>query len=408
MFKELFIKLFNQLRETMPLQVINFFLLVSDTEFLFRSAKSRYRNASLLKKIIIVRTDALGDYVMWQNYLRAIRAFYSAAEYELILLGNSLWTPLAEETGMFKKVIPIDRKRFIKNLEYRSDFINDIRSEHFDILINPVYARDFAVNDSVCRFIRAKRKITLKRDKKAETFIWNMISNKWYSEQVKTEKGFQHELIRSNAMLKHLEIPALPITLPVLINKTSLTFIHKNYFICFPGAGAKRRQWESAKMCEVIQKIFSETDLICYVCGSAGESHLAKMIIDSCSDAAERIIDQTGKTDINSLTEMISQAQFCIGNETGTIHLAGSLNIPSVAIVGGGHFERFMPYPVEVKGSKPIAVFKEMDCFYCSWRCRYVADKNKIVPCISNVTVDIAWKNIKPLLEKDLKLEKAN
>ncbi len=408
MIKELFIKFINQLRETLPLQVINFFLLVSDTEFLFRAAKNRYRNASLLKKVIIVRTDALGDYVIWQNYLRALRAFYSASEYDFYMIGNSLWTSLAEDSGMFKRVIPLERKRFIKNLEYRSDFINDIRSEHYDILINPVFSRDFAVNDSVCRFIRAKRKVTFKRDKKAELFIWNVISDKYYSDLIKSEQGFEHELIRYNILLKYLEIPILPLSLPVLINKTTLTFIPKNYFIFFPGAGAKRRQWELSKACEVIQKIFAETELYCYVCGSSGESYLAEEIINVCNDFAYRFVDQTGKTDLNELKEMISNSQFCIGNETGTIHLAASLNIHSVSVVGGGHFDRFMPYPKEVKGNKPSAVFKEMDCFYCNWRCRYVADKNKIVPCISNVTVDMVWNKIKPLLEKDLKLEKIN
>ena len=405
LIKELFIKFLNQLREIIPLQIINFFLLVSDTEFLYKGAKNRYRNASLLKKIIIVRTDALGDYVLWQNYLRALKAFYGPDEYEFILIGNSLWTSLAEDTGYFKKVIPLHRKRFIKNLEYRSDFINEIRSEHFDLLINPVFSRDFAVNDSVCRFIRAKRKITFKRDHKAELFFWNWLSNKWYTDQIKTDQDFERELIRNNALLKHLEIPLLPVSLPVLINKTSLSFIPKNYFIYFPGAGAQRRQWELLKACELIKKIFSSTDLSCYVCGSENESYLAEELINSCSDNKERFKDQTGKTDLLQLKEMISNSQFCIGNETGTIHLAASLNVPSVSVVGGGHFERFMPYPDEVKGNKPAAVFKEMDCFYCNWRCRYVADKHEVVPCISNVTTDMVWLKVKPLLTKDRKLE---
>lgn len=408
MLKELFIKLLNQLRETLPLQIINFFLLISDTEFLFKSSKSRYRNASLLKKIIIVRTDALGDYVLWQNYLRAVRAFYSVAEYDLILLGNSQWTVLAEESGIFKKVIPVERKRFIKNLEYRSEFINDIRSEHFDILLNPVFARDFAVNDSICRFIRAKRKISYKRDKKAELFFWNYISNKWYNELVRSEKVFENELVRSNTFLRYLKIPEMPLSLPVLLNKTKFNFVPKNYFICFPGAGAKRRQWEPEKICGLLNKIFAVTDLSCYICGSQNESYLAEEILNSCSDFSARIKDQTGKTDLPGLNEMISHALFCIGNETGTVHLAASLNVPAVAITGGGHFGRFMPYPEEVKGNKPEAVFHKMECYYCSWRCRYVAEKNAVVPCISNVSVDMVWEKVKLLLEKDRKLENVN
>jgi len=68
-----------------------------------------------------------------------------------------------------------------------------------------------------------------------------------------------------------------------------------------------------------------------------------------------------------------------------------------VAILGGGHFGRFLPYVVipEKKKHLPAVVFHKMDCFGCEWDCQFVSF-GELVPGVGRVGV----KEVKKVLEE--------
>ena len=96
---------------------------------------------------------------------------------------------------------------------------------------------------------------------------------------------------------------------------------------------------------------------------------------------------------------MVSDAKFLIGNETSAIHIAAAVRTPSVCILGGGHFGRFIPYKLEKEpdGPLPIPVYYKMTCFNCNWNCIYPIKKGEPTPCIKDITVDHVWKKVKKI-----------
>ena len=71
-----------------------------------------------------------------------------------------------------------------------------------------------------------------------------------------------------------------------------------------------------------------------------------------------------------------------ISNETSAIHIAAALDVQSICILGGGHYGRFTPYPLDSYKKRPISVVNEMFCFQCNWNCYIKHSKNKPFPCI--------------------------
>jgi ADP-heptose:LPS heptosyltransferase len=67
-----------------------------------------------------------------------------------------------------------------------------------------------------------------------------------------------------------------------------------------------------------------------------------------------------------------------IGVETGALHIATALGVPSVGILGGGHFGRFYPW-----GNPAVhrVAASRMDCYGCQWRC--VHGDFRCIPAIS-------------------------
>ena len=96
------------------------------------------------------------------------------------------------------------------------------------------------------------------------------------------------------------------------------------------------------------------------------------------------------------LTNEAALAGWCAG-----IHIAAAVKTPSVCILGGGHFGRFLPYPKNLLGQcEQIVVYKKMDCYGCNWNCVYTKRRNEVVPCVQQIDVDMVIKAVHELLSK--------
>jgi ADP-heptose:LPS heptosyltransferase len=78
---------------------------------------------------------------------------------------------------------------------------------------------------------------------------------------------------------------------------------------------------------------------------------------------------------IRELLSLIANSQLYFGADTGPMHFAAALDIPVLAIFGGGHFARF--YPVAKTG---FIATQELGCFGCGWVCF-----RESAPCIDFV-----------------------
>lgn len=67
---------------------------------------------------------------------------------------------------------------------------------------------------------------------------------------------------------------------------------------------------------------------------------------------------------LQELLSLIANSQLYFGADTGPMHFAAALDIPVLAIFGGGHFARF--YPLAKTG---FIATQELGCFGCGWVC---------------------------------------
>ena len=108
------------------------------------------------------------------------------------------------------------------------------------------------------------------------------------------------------------------------------------------------------------------------------------------------LIDLTGKTSLEEAMVIIINASLVIGVETGLTHLAYLSGVPTVCILGGGHFGRFLPWPEFEDIVK--CVYKPMDCFQCGWKCKYGnLQKGEVPPCILQIPPESVLKAIEKL-----------
>jgi ADP-heptose:LPS heptosyltransferase len=349
-------------------------------------------------RVLLVRPDALGDFILWLDAAKEIRKIYPAGDYEITLLGNSIWSPLAEGMSCFDRIWLIQRRAYLNNPFYRLKLIRRVRSAGFSKAVLVTCSREI-LGDSIIRMSGAPERIGSSGDLANMTKWQKRISDSWYTRLVPVpglsfmELGCNAEFVRGlgsedfRAGIPELHFPRV---IPADLQG-------KEYYVVFPGAGPPDRRWPVQNFSMLSSLIYRATGWVGVICGGRGEESIATALTENC-DAP--LFNLAGQTSLPDLISVIAGARLLIGNETGAIHIAAAVSTPSVCILGGGHYGRFMPYRPERTTSRPLpyVVARNMDCFGCNWRCIYKVARGTAAPCVDGVSVDMAWEGVSSIL----------
>ena len=72
------------------------------------------------------------------------------------------------------------------------------------------------------------------------------------------------------------------------------------------------------------------------------------------------LLNLAGKTNLKEAVYLISQCRLFISNDSGLMHVAGALNIPTIAIFGSTN-----PQTTSPAGNQSIVVHQEVSCSPC-------------------------------------------
>jgi ADP-heptose:LPS heptosyltransferase len=353
------------------------------------------------KKILLVRLDAIGDFVLWLDAVKEIRNHFHSQEYSLTLLGNTLWTPLAETLSYFDFVWDVDRNKFLSNPIYRLKLLSKIRRAGFQVVIHPNYSREFSYGDAVVRISGSVERIGFEGDCSCINPLAKRISDRWYTCLVCAPDITLTELEKNAVFLRELGIKSFKAGLPELPRlDMSVQFYHKDIYVIFPGASNKFKCWPIRRYQELIRLIYKETGWLGVICGGPGEELLGDELLEK---AESPLINLAGRTSLAELVSILSHARFLVSNDTCAVHIATGVSTPSVCILGGGHFGRFLPYSLERETNRPLplVVSNKMDCFKCNWICIHSTPEDEPFPCIASISLDDVWAAVRRVLDRE-------
>jgi len=352
-------------------------------------------------KLLVIKLDAIGDFILWLDFARGLRKLYPAETYEVTLVANQAWGDFAAGIPWFDVVIPIDRMRFILNPFYRFRTLLEIRRQGFEILIDPTFSREFQFSPAVARVCGAARRIAQQGDDGNQRLWQKKLSDGWYDQLFSSSPGIIMELQRNAEFLRALGAVDFKARLPEYKAKTAGKIAGKKpYYILFPGASWDKKQWPVENFSALATRIHQATGWEGALCGGADEMYLSRQILEATDAPLE---DRIGQTSLEELAGLITSAQLLVTNDTSAVHLGAAVATRTVCILGGGQFGRFLPYQVdeETPGRPlPLAVWRNMDCFGCNWQCIYPLDGRQAVPCIAGVSVEKVWQVILENLEE--------
>lgn len=317
--------------------------------FLFDSWVLRKRYPLNKKTLLLVRLDAIGDYVLSRNFFESLRRSEKYQGYSITLCGNVAWKDLAEEfdAGCIDDFIWVERGRLTTSLGYRRDLLSRVQMRGFEVAVQPVHSREFLLGDAVIRASGAPERIGSCGDLLNITRLQKKISDRYYTRLLPASPERLFEFTRNREFFSALLGQNISWPRP-LLNIADRPFGPDKYIVVMPGAGADFRRWAYGNFAEVIRHIAGTVKIRkVFVAGGREDIEAAEEIARRVANDAEAVI-VAGKLTLPEFARLLAGASLLLTNETGAAHIAAAVKTKTISISNGNYFGRWHPYPREI------------------------------------------------------------
>src|SRR5215218_7373516 len=288
-------------------------------------------------KLVVLRANSIGDYLVSLPAIEALRAAYPAAE--LVLLGAD-WHAgfLAGRPGPVDRCLPVPPTAGVRDDRPPSPpatvdrFFDHMRAERFDLAVQ-LQGGGCHSNPFVCRL--GARVTAGSRAPDAPPLDRSV-----------PYAGYQHEIHRFLEVVGL--VGATPVTLEPRLRVTAddrdqaaaaLAADDRPLVVLHPGANDPRRRWPVERLAVVGSELARKGARLAVV-GTAADQRLVGQLLASLDGNAA---DLAGRLGLGGLAGLLEQATLLVGNDSGPRHLAAAVGTATVAVYWGVHLGSYGP-----------------------------------------------------------------
>lgn len=320
----------------------------------------------IIKKLLIIRTGAIGDVVHTTALYRAIKKKYP--ETKIHYMTSELIKPLLEEDETIEKIITIDSK-FKMFSDYTKNMAKIIKEEHYDAVINlqPSLKIRYLV------FLSGIKKQTIYR----KNFKIHSVTNFW-----QTGKKFFPEIEEEKELKLFLPKNSIEFA------KDKTKELKKPLIIINAGGVLSKRQGRTypvEKWIELgnkLQEIYQGTIILT---GAKEDIEILKPL-----EGITNSVNYIGNFSLANSCAIIKEADLMLSGDSGPLHIATALGVKSVGLYGSMPINRTGCY------SCGINIASKKPCVPCNRRkCKYLKKTKKLyAPCMEEISTNEIIKKI--------------
>ncbi|HEY4978277.1 MAG TPA: lipopolysaccharide heptosyltransferase II [Candidatus Acidoferrum sp.] len=295
-------------------------------------------------KIMVRATNWVGDAILALPALRAVRNKFPGAS--IAIVARPYVADIYREQDICDELIPYDPSGVHKGLRGRERLAAELRARKFEVALLLQNAFDAAW---LAWRARIPERIGYARDGRS-LLLTKAIPVPKLGDIRSHEKYYYLELLRRTGWLE-----ALPTVEHIALKISGAQKSHATNTLLAAGArpealrlaigaGASygsAKCWPPERFAELANRFQSECDADIILFGTAGELAVSDAIV---AGMKRKAIDLTGKTAIADLPALLSQCHLFVGNDSGAMHVAAAVGLPTVAVFG----------PTDPEGTAPV------------------------------------------------------
>ncbi|MCZ6774984.1 MAG: glycosyltransferase family 9 protein [Ignavibacteria bacterium] len=327
-----------------------------------------------IKRILLVRTDRLGDVILTLPLLPHLRKCFPDAYVALLL--RRYTGAIAEGNPYVDELLWYDDEQHL--LPFRA-MLQTIRKKRFDavIVVYPTTRLAWLI-------FRAGIPFRIGTGYR----YYSILFNRKVWEHRKDAK--RHEVEYNLMLLKELNCkvegkPEFFIDIPSHVESRVKSLLESSskkvidpMVIIHPGTGGSAREWPAADFGRLAGR-FLANGVQVYITGARGEEQKVQEVLSATGGKA---IPFVGRVDLKELAALIRSASLFVSNSTGPLHLAVAVGTPVVGLYPqhtAMSAKRWGPY----SGRNRVLVPKKpVDCTDC------LRKKDELCSCMASISVE--------------------
>ncbi len=329
--------------------------------------------------ILFIHSEKMGDIIVCLDFFYS---FQKNNDYsKKIILVTEEYLPLLQLFNLDYEILTYEKRKYKYNFVYRFNILKKLIAKGFNTVVNITPERG-SLNDEMTILSSAHKIVGLKSKSPFLTRVVNNIYNKFYSHFINSNSKNIYTILSELNSYFGLSTKTFSF-LPRDYAENKFDGI-KDYILIAPSSSEEFRNWDKYKFRALAKRFSLETKVV--IVGTKRQEEVVDFIIDGSTNVNKYI-------DMNyaDLIRLTHNCKLFIGLDSGLSHLALQLDKPTIAIIGGGKHGTFFPYK---QNSKNKFLFSQMDCFGCSWVCKY-----KSPHCISDITIEEVYNTSLQLLQ---------
>lgn len=351
---------------------------------------SSSQNGEILRdidKILIIRTDGIGDLLNSTPAVALLRQNYPSAE--ITVLARPLNAPVLVGNPDVNKVLVFDRHGEHRKLSDQIHFMNGIRKDKFDLVV----AMQTATFPHFIAFLSgANYRLGRyqKRFKSTLTHAWRGRYRKGETHEVDRNLDLVRLICQGESERK-LVFNLLPDEIKSAETHLESLGIHNRTFLIgiHPGGSSFDKRWPEKQYAELADRLVHHYNATILLLHGPSEMELTHNIQQGMQSDAFVYAPET----IRELGAMLNRCDLFVCNDSGPMHLAAALNIPTTAIFGPTDHVAWHPM-----SENATVVRRDMPCWPCS------AHKCKIGwECTKKLPIEMVWNATSMTIEASQK-----
>ena len=309
------------------------------------------------KRILIVRTDRIGDVVLSTPVIENLRLRFPDAY--IAFMCRPLTYEVVEGNPYLNEVIVYDKYGKHKSWISSLIFSRQLRAKdfHWAIILHPT-------NRAHLLTFLARIPVRVGWDKKMKFLLTKaIVHNK--------QEGKKHELEYTLDILRSLGIPILSKSTYFPVKKEAESFIEEYlykegvgsedlFIVVHPSASCVSKRWPSQYFLTLIRMLIHHLKAKVAVVTSKEEVVYGEAIVKG----ERKVIDLRGKLTLSQLASLLKRADLFISNDSGPVHIAASLGTPVISIFGRNE-KGLSPPRWRPLGERSFYLHKDVGCQRC-------------------------------------------
>jgi lipopolysaccharide heptosyltransferase I len=312
------------------------------------------------KEILIIRLSSIGDIIHCTPVASSLKAAWP--DCKITWMVGEVSADLLKDNPNIDEILIWSREKFEKHLrayqfkkalEMWRDLQDKLQGRAFYAVLD---IHGLFLTGMIARQAKTEKRIGLKGAKELNSLFMN-----------ETAQALgKHITDKYLGVLAHLGIERVDHRMCLVVSQDARQFV-KNFFqehtvaaqekilVLVLGTTWATKNWPPAFFIEIIKLLYRDFRIV--LCGGKAEVEIGREVE---TKAGVPIINSIGLTSLLEMAGIIEQASAVVAGDTGPLHMAGALGVPTVGMFGPTDPAIYAP-----QGEQHATLFSNLPCSYC-------------------------------------------